>query len=611
MKAVGFLILTLVAITARGQEYARILDQTTTYRIFDNQKAEVEERIKILISSEHASRWTVFSEYVDRFRKIDNVSLEIFDKDGKKVKRLKKVDGHEYGFSDSYEITDAKVFVLPADYEQYPYTLEIVSKISYNGFISLPTWVPRPYFNIAVDRASLILSRDQSVILKLKEEFVTGKTEKIENNLVTTYEVTKLPHVDMKMRYQDFYELQPKVSISPEKFKLDNVMGSITSWKSFGDWFLGLNEKPYQLTETTKKFLDSLDKRDHQALIRNVYRYMQDKTRYVSIQLGIGGFQSLPTELVESKGYGDCKALTTYTKNMLDYAGLKSNYVLVRAGDDVPDVMADFPSNQFNHVFLAIPLKDDTVMLECTSQTSPFNYVGSFTDDRNVLWIKQNTSQIIRSRIYNHLQNLQHNEAKIRVNEQGNGIVELTETNKGLFFDQIMMFQGAPTDYVKHYNQEKFEYADFAIKDFKFEQKSRDESAFKTKYTIEVNNLARPAGTKLIFPIIPTTPAAKYVERDDLMKFVSIRRGISIVDEMEITLPENFWISNLPAAEEINSPYGTYTLSTTFDGTTLKIKRSMTFFKGDYKKDKYDAFHVFFDKIVKLEGKKLILNSKT
>ena len=605
--------LCLVSLCTEGyaQEFARILEHETTYTIHENAKAEIEEHYRIQILSELGQHFGIYEEYLDKFRKIANISLDVFDHNGKKIKRLKRIDGVEFGLSPANEITDGTILTIKPDYKEFPFTVEVNAKINLDGFVSLPAWIPRSQFHLAVDQSRLTVIRPVSTKINFWEENVGGTTVTKDSKMITTYVVTGLQSVDNKVRYHDFYAEQPKVLSIPAEFRLDNAPGSSASWRDFGNWFYSLNDEPYRLSQKTTQYIDGLGKDDKRKLIQDIYEYMQDRTRYVSIQLGIGGFRALPTKDVEDYGYGDCKALSMYMKNMLDYAGVSANYVLAHAGSDVPDVISEFPSNQFNHVFLGVPLNKDTVYLECTSQIMPVDYLGSFTDDRNVLWVRKDKSAIVRSRVYSHGQNMQHNFVGISLDTEGNGTADFDIFNQGIFFDEIQLFKLGSSDYIKAHNQSKFDYRDFAIKSHSFHQPDRNVSAFNLKYSLQINGLARVVNGKFVFPIMPATPFHKYIEKDDLMKFYSVKRGLTVNDVIEVKLPLNYWIYDLPEPEALTSAYGSYKLATSFDGKTLTIKRTLVLYKGDYNKEDYEPFKRFFQSIEKLEKRKLVMNSKT
>jgi len=84
---------------------------------------------------------------------------------------------------------------------------------------------------------------------------------------------------------------------------------------------------------------------------------MQDHTRYISIQLGIGGWQPFDAAFVQEHGYGDCKALSNYMVALLKTAGITAYSVLIRPGDYRYTFNESFPSNQFTHVIVCVPFQ--------------------------------------------------------------------------------------------------------------------------------------------------------------------------------------------------------------------------------------------------------------
>ncbi|MCR9252074.1 MAG: hypothetical protein NXI20_16735 [bacterium] len=611
MRAILTITLTFLVSTVFCQEYARIVDSETIYSVIDVNQVEIIEKYKIKILSEKGKHFSVYRNFSDEFRKITNVSITIFDSSGKKVRKLNKTDGHEYGFGPSNEITDGKMLVIDPSYQQYPFTMEVSSKVELNGYLTLPTWMPQYYFHLGVEKASLKVERPVDFKLNFLEKGVEGSEEITDGQKINFYSLSELASADERSKYSEFIENQPKVMVAPSDFKMDGHEGKNESWKDFGDWFLSLNNKAYTLKESTKSSIRALEGREKEEIVKVLYKLMQDQTRYVSIQLGIGGFESIPTEQVENLGYGDCKALTTYMKNMLDYAGIESNYILVKAGRDVPDVISGFPSSQFNHVFLGVPLENDTILLECTNQELPTGHTGSFTDDRNVLWVKQGSSEIIRSRVYRPKDNIQKSVAEIYLNKDGDAVLQLDVYNSGIFFDELMLYQNAGGNKIEEYNLSLFNYKDFTIDNFDFNQEQRDEPVFEKRYNITINGLGKKIGDRLIFPANILRPVEQFVEFDIFKKYASVKRGITIVDEVKVRTDENFWVQNLDLDQNFKNPVGSFEISFEKDGKNVVIRRKVIISKGIYLNDEFDVFLDFHKAVKKIEGRKIVLNSKT
>src|SRR5438105_11830585 len=104
---------------------------------------------------------------------------------------------------------------------------------------------------------------------------------------------------------------------------------------------------------------------------------------------------------------------------LLDEAGIKANYVLIRGGDDEEDIITDFPSNQFNHATVCVPFAKDTLWLECTSQTSPAGYIGDFTGNRHALMIDEKGGHIVATTKYEANDNKQIRTTSATIDETG------------------------------------------------------------------------------------------------------------------------------------------------------------------------------------------------
>ena len=178
-----------------------------------------------------------------------------------------------------------------------------------------------------------------------------------------------------------------------------------------------------------------------------LYEYMQERTRYVSIQIGISGWQPFKALTVDKNGYGDCKALSNYMFAMLKAVGVKFHYAIVNAGEDSEGMIKEFSSNQFNHAILCIPNNSDTVWLECTSQVHPFGYIGSFTDDRDVLLISPHGGKPVHTKSYSREDNQQKRNAEITISSTGNIEAVVKTIYTGIKYEKVLrMFELSEED---------------------------------------------------------------------------------------------------------------------------------------------------------------------
>lgn len=609
-------ILCFVGALAVAKTSAVIEERKTHLLVSARDQLTVTEYMRIRILDEDGYQHAIFHDYYNTFKKIKSLRYTIFDAGNKKVKRFSKMDALDVMFNSTYEIGDARMLILDPRYGSFPFTAVIEVESVYNGFLGFPLWMPRHAHDIEVASAELTLECFKDFKFRSRELNGVDVPEITETDKTKTirWSVSDLPAIEKHLSYKSFAADQPKVHLAPVEFAFGNTTGDFSTWADFGQWYHALNKGRDEIGSSTKRFLDGLRDEygdDTGAIAKAAYTFMQGKTRYISIQLGIGGYQTIPSDVVERTGYGDCKALTNYMAAMLKYLDIPSNPVLVYAGADVPDILPNLPSNQFNHVFLAVPAKTDTLWFECTSQTSPPAYTGTFTDDRYVLWVDQHESRLIRSPKFDADESVMRRKCLVRIAPSGDAQLDLSIMQSGMFYDEAMYYAHMTKDKIERFNYDKFHYRDFSLESFSTAFPDKAVPVLALDYQLNVNGLGKALGTRIILPSSILPPLEKSFPLDIMNRKTEVRRGFTIVDSVHVVLPENYRIGMIPEHILEAGDFGTYEIGFTTAENVIHIYRKAVIKKGSYENKYFDAFYEMVQKIKAIEQRKLVLQSKT
>lgn len=615
MRVLIFVFILLISQTSFGKIAASIEDAQTHIVITGaDDDLTLTESFRIKIFDQTGYRYSVYRNYYNKFRQIRSLRYVVYDAQGNRVKKLTKADALDIMLNPTYEVDDTRIIIVDPKYNNFPFTIEVEVVIDYKGFIDFPTWIPREFYNVEVQKAILTLECPAGFEFRKKElngiaEPVVSRDGKTEKH---TWRATNLPALDNQISYKLFIADQPQVYLAPLSFELDHHRGSFRKWSDFGDWFLSLNNELAELDPKTRSDLDAirLASKDSREMVRMAYKYMQSKTRYISIQLGIGGYQAIPVTKVESTGYGDCKALSNYMRAMLAYLNIKSNFILVQAGPDAPDVIADFPSNQFNHVFIGVPMKADTLWLECTSQLVPASFIGSFTDDRHVLWIESGQSTIIRTPEFTAAQSVKQTTCNAVIDESGNARLSISSLQSGVYFDELLHYRSMDRTQTEKFNYEKFGYDNFTINSFNF-QEVTDHAALQLGYQISVSGFARKAGQRMIVPANVMNSVDLEVPIDVGNRISEVRRAFTLKDSVVMEAPLRFTIEMMPENRSKKSDFGFINMQIVRHGNQIVIKREVQINKGLYKGELFSRFYDFLKEVKLINQTKIILLSKT
>ena len=272
-----------------------------------------------------------------------------------------------------------------------------------------------------------------------------------------TWEVKNLMAKKYEVSSPSFTEITPTVFFAPSVFELQGYSGDMSTWEGYGKFMYQLIKGRDILPAETKKKVHELTDtiKGEREKIFALYDFLQKNTRYISIQLGIGGWQPFEASYVAEKKYGDCKALSNYMIALLKEAGITAKYVEIYGGKSHPPFNEDFSSFQSNHVISCVPLGKDTIWLECTSQTKAPGYMGSFTGNRKAVIIDETGGHVVNTPVYKVDDNTQVRIVKAVADEQGNLQAEITNTYRGIQQElpQSLMYDASKKERKEYLNQ--------------------------------------------------------------------------------------------------------------------------------------------------------------
>lgn len=554
-------------------------------------------------------------ENYDKSSPVKNILATVYNSLGSEIKKVRRGD-----FRDQSAVSGSTIFsesrYIYLDYTpiQYPFTVVFESETETSNTAFIPQWVPLTDYAVSIEKSILNVSYPSNLGFKYKEfNFSNFNIIKIQNTSTQlSFVATKIFAQKEEMASPSISSLFPRVMMGLELFHLEGVDGAGKTWTEFGKWY---NEKillgTTDLSEETKAKMKALvaGETDPIKKAQIIYKYVQEKSRYVNISIGIGGWKPMLASDVDRLGYGDCKALSNYTKALLSTVDVLSYNTILYGNPRKRDIEIDFVSMQGNHMILAIPNKDKYVFLECTSQVDPFGYQGTFTDDRNVLIIKPEGGEIVRTKNYEDTNNTQVSKGTYSIAENGDFSGKIGIVSEGIQYNQkFHNEQLAPTERDAFYKDYWSTINNLKINKIIFKN-DRNKISFTENAEISAVNYGNVSANKMMFAVNAFNPLSQSVKRIRNRKNpFEIQRSSVDIDEIEIALPSNFSIEFIPSNVEINGKFGDYKAEIEKkDNNNIVYKRKFFLKKGLYSNKEYDEFRLFMEQISRNDNAKIIL----
>ena len=553
----------------------------------------------------------------DKFTRISDIEGNLYDASGKLVKKLKNAGIEDYGYGGSGdEITDARVKV--ADFGKksyaYPYTIEYSYETRDRNMMFYPGWIPVSDPKTAVEHSVYTIKAPAGFKFRYKEYNGApspSKTTGADGADIYQWKMDGKPASKTDLYPLHVLDYLPMVLSSPSDFEVQDYKGNFDSWEDLSRFYFTLNAGRDVLPAATAAEIKGIikDAKNDKEKVLLIYKWMQSRSRYVSIQLGIGGWQAIDANTVAAKGYGDCKALTNFTLAALRQAGITCYAALIKAGEKAK-IKDDFPSSQFNHVIACAIVAKDTMWLECTSQTTQANFMGTFTGGRYALLVKPEGGKLVATPDYKSQQNTRTSRSKVKLEADGNGQIEVQTIYTGLQQEsRENILHTNSNEQQKKWLLNHINLPSLDLQRFELIKGTGPEPAITEKLSMNVRSCAAKSGTRLFVKTnLLSRPFDLPVSTERTTDFYLPNSDYDFmdVDTIAYTIPSGYKLETALPSSQINSVFGTFDSKTIYENNQLLCLRKVVLKGGRYKANEYTAWIDFLKKIRKADRAQVV-----
>lgn len=576
----------------------------------------VTESAALTVLNKRGAGWLVFYEtYKEKTESISDIQIEIVNALGMVIKKVKPRDIEDMVDSDDIAlISDRKAKFFGWETDQFPVTIKYSFKKESRNTLFLPIWFPIFTDRISLERSAYEIINDTHAHIEAKEMNLDGYDIKKTGDL--KYEMSSVKRVIKEKFAPGLSRLVPHVFFRSNIFEYEGIPGAFKDWDSYGKWVYQALLEPKRTLNTAELLTDVRGKipqgHDKREIVKNIYEYVQQNTRYIFVNLADGGLVPMESKDVHEKKYGDCKALTFYTQAILDAYGIPSSYVINEAGYDKESFMPEYcDAYQGNHIILMVPLESDTLWMDCTSGDAPFNFLGAFTDDRVVLAVDENGGQLVRTPKYGADLYKEVYTTEIVLNEDLSVSVNYDLTCHGLSMDQRMSYYKMGNDEKMERLRDEYDHLmNLKLSDLSHHM-DKDKLEGTEHYSIQADQFAERAGDYLLIPQKFESISIPKLGKKKSRKYpVVFNRGYKEIFNDNYLVPEGYELNTIPEAIDLKSSYGNYQKKITATDKGYLVERSFELYEGEFSPEEYPKIKTFFNKIKKEELSKIALSKK-
>ena len=502
--------------------------------------------------------------------------------------------------------------VAPGTIVDYSYTREELKPYLPGDFFQ--TWSVST--GLTVRRSRFLVDVPSSLAVRLHERNLNfpRKTQKVGGRTVYMWVAADVPRLKAEPYAADSNDVVMQVALS-----------SPLTWQEVGSWYARNARDRSSLGSISKlkvqQILAAAAPRTRDDTIRAVQKWVAQDIRYVSIALGLGGYQPRSPDTVVVSGFGDCKDKATLFVAAMNSLGITAFPVLLNSTGVSYRELATI--EQLDHAIAAVKTPTGYQFTDLTSEFTPYGELPYSEQGELVLVVHPDgTTEETELPLTRATDNATTIRISGELSSDGmfNGRYD-EEATGALQYSLRSAFENPldSTQKAKAANAIASKFFDGAEGDSLLGFEGKDLRA-KARLSVQIKHAkaASSAGETEIFTtplgsMSGITSAAKELEKAKERRFpidaARILGNRSTVVELRVKLPAG-WKAQLPSGVKAASPFGSYESTYVQAGDELVITRKTLGATGVYAPDRAKDVAAWFREVGKDDAKLIVIAKK-
>ena len=401
-------------------------------------------------------------------------------------------------------------------------------------------------------------------------------------------------------------------------------------WARIGNWYQGLAAPRSEGggdVATTARSLGS-DSADFMARLDKVADYMQQKIRYVGIEIGIGNLQPHSAQDVFRNQYGDCKDKATLMISMLDALGIRATWVGVDTNRGFISPKA--PSIAGNHMItgIEIPKGYDNPRLQAvvtaktgkrylifdpTNQYVPIGQLPVYLQGGYAMLVAGTDSQVIELPTLKPDLDVTERSAKFELAEDGTIKGDVVVTRSGPSSGSMRYHMALNSEKEREENIEsglRRDFSTFTLGSQKISNLQDLRNSLVVHYDVTAPQYASTAGNLLL--VRPRVIGSDAEELNDKPRVypINFQSLGTWRDTFDVKIPEGYTVDEVPDPVNLDAGFASYHSEVKADGNTLHYKREYVLKKLSLEPEQYADLRKFEAEITTDENSSAVLKKK-